>query len=134
MSETIDTFKQTKIKNITKYLFKQIIKVVADSKITSIAPLGFSGDDYTIYGKPWHKRKDTGKYGRESLIQFRMHNGDVELLITDKTGNFLFIGKLTPELGIDIVVDVFWKAYRKVKKYLLKEIKDSSTKKLEELK
>lgn len=86
-------FHKNNLNEITLETFKEIIAYVILSPITNLAPLGFSGENYYLYGKMVEKEESQdGKWHRVSLVSFRNYCGKPELLITDYDGRFLFYG------------------------------------------
>lgn len=74
-------FIQNRVDKVTIKLLKEVIDYAYNQGHNSYAPLGCSGDDFILYGKP--RRKE---------ISLRLHSGDVKLLVTDNRGGFLFYG------------------------------------------
>lgn len=119
-------FSQNNIDSITKELLKEVIAYVILAPITSIAPLGFSGSDYYLYGKFIESTKsDDGDWHRQSIVSIRNYNGCPELLITDKNGRFLFYGEYDVN-DYDFIVDRFYETIQ-----LLKNKIDSVEEKIE---
>lgn len=92
-----------KLENITKQTFKDAIYLCYKDGITSIAPLGFSGDTIMLYGCECN--------GRSSVVSIRNYCGNAELLITDKKGSFLFYGRYDISIGIEFVLEQYWKIF-----------------------
>lgn len=103
---------QTDIEAINTELFKRAI-LLAFEKITSHAPMGFSGDTVLLFGQ-------TGP--RRSYIGIRNHSGTAELLITDTKGTFLTLVKLDTNLGVDHVAAIFYAMFLIVQPYILTEL------------
>ena len=94
---------------ITKETFKEAIFLAYKGGITSLAPLGFSGDTIVIHGSK------SEKTSRVSQVSVRNYSGDAELLITDKEGHFLFYGRYRVDLGLDFLVEQYWSIFNNVK-------------------
>ncbi|HOZ91032.1 MAG TPA: hypothetical protein PLJ18_11825 [Niabella sp.] len=115
MSIVID-FKKEKLSEITKETFKEAIFLAYKDGVTSVAPLGFSGNTIILHGS------SNEKTSRVSQVSVRNYSGDAELLITDIKGSFLFYGRFRVDLGIDFVAHQYWIIFKKVRKYILKEV------------
>lgn len=107
---------QSELSGVTKDLFKQGIFLAYKGGITSVAPLGRSGDTILLHGS------DSG--GRKSQVSLRNYGGDIELLITDVSGRFLFYGRYHISMGIDFVLDQYWSIFELTKPQILSEIPD----------
>lgn len=77
-----EKYLKKELSEINFELLVQVIEFVYTIGHNSFAPLGCSGNTYILYGS-----------SRKKEISLRLHSGDVELLITDMVGNFLFYGK-----------------------------------------
>lgn len=108
------------LEELTLDLFKQAFFLALRDGVTSVAPLGFSGDIILLYGI----NEFPGK-GRVSQVSFRMYCEDVEMLITDIEGHFLFYGRLRKELGVEYVLNVYWNVFLGVKDSITTEVKRS---------
>ena len=97
-----------KLNKITYELFQKAIFLSYRDGITTMAPLGFSGDDIVIYG-------ESGEGGRKSIVSIRNYCGSAELLITDNKGNFLFYGRYDIRLGIEFLCKQYFKIFQLVK-------------------
>ena len=104
------------LENITREDFIKYVSKVREDKITNVAPLGFSGEDFIIFenkNKPLRKEfiseeeyeelEETGYFGKEGYnkpvirsceVSMRKYGSECELLITDYEGNFLTYSKL----------------------------------------
>jgi len=112
------SLRKKNINHITKNLFEKAIEECYRDGITSVAPLGYSGDDIVLYGTP----KDPVTNNRKFLISVRNYCGKPELLITDTVGNFLFYGRYHNYMGKKEIAKEFYKIFRKMKKYIHKEV------------
>lgn len=105
-----------KLETLKKEDFIQYVSKVRNDEITSVAPLGFSSDDFIIFenkNKPLRKEfiseeeyeelEETGYFGKEGYnkpvmrscqVSMRKYGSECELLITDYEGNFLTFSKL----------------------------------------
>lgn len=101
------------IDSVTLDSFKEAIYTAYKGGITSVAPLGFSGDTIFIFGG-----------SRKCEVSIRNYGNDAELLITDPAGNFLFYGRYHISLGIDFVCDQYYNIFLLVKDRVTSEISD----------
>lgn len=97
------------LNKITKELLKKAILLTLEIGTTRRAPLGSSGDTIILYDKisEWD-------VSRCSQISVRKYNGDVELLITNKKGAFLFHGSYQLHLGIDFITSEYYRIFKKI--------------------
>ena len=108
-------FSKTNIDDITKEVLKETIAYIMLSPIKSVAPLGFSGETYYLYGKFITKEESSdGQWHRQSVISIRNYCNRPELLITDKNGRFLFYGKYDVN-DYDFIVDRFYETIQLLK-------------------
>lgn len=91
------------LKKIKKKNFKEAIYLAYKGGITSVAPLGFSGDTVMIHGN-----------GRKQQVSIRNYGNDAELLITNKNGNFLFYGRYHINLGVDRIATLYFNIFKNV--------------------
>ncbi len=98
---------QKKLNKITKELFKKAIMLCYNGGITTVAPLGFSGDTILLFG--------TVQDGRRSVVSIRNYCNDAEQLSTDAYGHFLFYGRFHISLGVDFVTEQYWNIFNLVK-------------------
>lgn len=89
--------------------FKEAIFVAYKGGITSVAPLGFSGDTIVLYEK-----KNEAISGRQSQVSIRNYCNDAELLITDAKGNFLFYGRFDINFGVNFLARQYFSIFKKV--------------------
>ncbi len=78
--------------------------------ITSVAHLGFSGDNIVLFG--------TEEHSRVSLISIRNYGNDAELLITDTKGSSLFYGRFHISMGVEFIADFYWNIFLSVKPHI----------------
>lgn len=104
-----ESLRKDDLQQITKKLFKEALFLCYKDGITSIAPLGFSGDTIILHGS---KNLSTS---RVSQVSIRNYSNDAELLITDAKGNFLFYGRFDINLGVEFVINQYWAIFNKVK-------------------
>lgn len=114
--------KKISLKDVTKDTFRDAIFCAYRDGITSVAPLGYSGDDFVLFGKFNYHSKPS----RVSLVTVRNHSGNAELLITDKMGKFLFYGKFSIDLGVEFVANQFYKIFLTVKDQILQTLESVS--------
>lgn len=116
--------KQSSLNKITKKLFKEALFLCYKDGITSVAPLGFSGDTILL-----HQLDQSGS--RPSQVSIRNYCNNAELLITDSNGGFLFHGRFDINLGINFVVNQYWAIFKMMKPHILKNtLKISDFKKI----
>lgn len=104
-----ESLRKDDLQQITKKLFKEALFLCYKNGVTSIAPLGFSGDTVILHGS---KNAITS---RVSQVSIRNYCNDAELLITDAKGNFLFYGRFDINLGVEFVINQYWAIFKKVK-------------------
>jgi hypothetical protein len=114
MSDNKTMIKPT-LNKVTKKSFKEAIYFAYKGGITTVAPLGFSGDTIILYAKE-------GK-GRVSQVSIRNYCCDAELLITDINGDFLFYGRFHLSIGLDFMVNQYWQIFKSVKHLIETEVK-----------
>lgn len=108
-------FHKDKIEEISKEFLKEVITYIMLAPITSIAPLGFSGEDYYLYGRfIKHTESEDRKWHRESIISLRKYCNCPELLITDKDGRFLFYGRYDVN-DYEFIIDRFYEIIQLLK-------------------
>lgn len=108
-------FHKDNIEAITKEFLKEVIAYIMLAPITNIAPLGFSGEDYYLYGRfIKHTESEDGHWHRESIISLRNYCNNPELLITDKEGRFLFYGRYDVN-DYEFIADRFYETIQLLK-------------------
>lgn len=105
---------------ITQSTFEQAFFLAYRDGITSIASLGFSGDDIILY-----EGGQNEKVSRVSRVSVRNYGNDVELLITDRVGNFLFYGRYAIDLGVEFVARTYWHTFETLRPYIDTELPKS---------
>ena len=108
--------KKSSLDEITLDTIKEGIFEAYKGGITSVAPLGRSGDTIILY-----EGQREGDGGRVSQVSLRNYCGDVELLITSKNGSFLFYGRYDCRMGLQFVAKEYFRMFRKVKSKILKD-------------
>lgn len=98
---------KSSLDEITLETFREAIFLCYKDGITSVAPLGFSGDTVLVYAKDG--------VPRQSQISIRNYSNDAELLITDLKGGFVFYGRLSVSLGLEFIAFEYFRIFRKVK-------------------
>lgn len=101
------------LKEITLQSFIDAISISLGAGVSSVAPLGFSGDTFIL-----HEAERKEGRSRSEQVSIRMYSGSPELLITDKKGRFLFYGRYDGGMGIDFLAKQYYSIFRKVKKYI----------------
>ncbi len=113
----MDILRKTDLNEITLDTFKCGIYEAYKGGITSIAPLGRSGETIILYDD-----RKPGDTNRVSQVSLRNYGGDCELLITDKNGSFLFYGRYDCRQGLEFVAEEYFRMFKKVKKNILKKM------------
>jgi hypothetical protein len=111
------------LENITKDDFQKLVKITLGDEVTTIAPLGYSGDTYILCeneDKPISPYDPKGHVGRSSEVSFCNWSGHAEILITDLYGSFICHCQHAARLPIEFIVDSFWLQFNAVK-HLIKE-------------
>jgi hypothetical protein len=96
----------TNLDEISQQTIREAIFLCYKDGITTIAPLGFAGDDVLLHGHAGG--------GRISVVSIRNYCGNAELLITDTKGKFLFYGRYDINLGIEFIAEQYWKIFLQV--------------------
>jgi hypothetical protein len=91
---------------ITKKNFRAGIIHCIKGGLTSHAMLGSSGETYIMNGS---KSSDVSRISQVSL---RLYNKDVELLLTDTKGDFLFCGRYHLSHGIDFLTNEYYRIFK----------------------
>lgn len=90
------------IQDITIDVIKQAVEKVTNRGLYNHALLGSAGDRIIIYSE-----QENNTHSRPSQISIRLHSSGVELLVTNRNGDFLFYGKFHPNLGSDFIATRF---------------------------
>lgn len=90
------------IQDITLEVLKQAVAKATNEGFKNHAPLGASGDRIILYHE-----KENNTHSRPSQISVRLHSSGVELLVTNRNGDFLFYGKFHPDLGGNYIAKRF---------------------------
>ena len=128
------------LEKITEKDFISYVNKVRNDDITTVAPLGFSSDDFIIYetkNKPlrkefitkeeYEKLEETGYFGKEgynkpvcrsSQLSFRKYGSHCELLITDYEGNFLIYSQLNFAFSDEYIGKYFYNTFIDLKPYM----------------
>lgn len=85
--------------------------------INSIAPLGFSGDSYYLFGEL--KNPNTKDWYRESEVSFRNYCGMLEMMITDSKGKTLIYTKIDG-LPVKELISEYYRQFLMVRDLILK--------------
>lgn len=86
--------------------FREAMFLAYACGVTSKAPMGYSGDEIVLFG--------LSRPSRVSLVSVRNHSGSPQLLITDRVGNFIFLGSFHLNMGIDYISRQFWLTFKMV--------------------
>ena len=109
-------YHKTDLNEITVDLIKKVINEAQTQGHNRYAPLGCSGDDYFLFGE-----------SRRRQISLRLYSGDVELLVTDNAGGFLFYGRFdNAHLPISFIAEQYFNIIQNVKYLLDNTYKKSS--------
>ncbi|MBF03209.1 MAG: hypothetical protein CMP76_07930 [Flavobacterium sp.] len=103
------SLKVKSLKDITPALIKKAIQLTKGIGTISKAPLGSSGQTILLFSKT-----GSPEITRSSQISVRLYNHDVELLITNKDGYFLFYGRYDYQLGIDFIATEYFRIFKKI--------------------
>lgn len=76
----------------------------------SIAPLGMSGQTIMLHGE-----------GRVEQVSIRLYCGDPELLITNKSKDFLFYGQFDIRIGFENVAKEYFRIFGFLKELIPQE-------------
>ncbi|WP_130736901.1 hypothetical protein [Flavobacterium sp. J27] len=106
------TLKVENLNQITPALIKKAILLTKGIGITSKALLGSSGDTIILFSRQSY----AFDISRPSQISVRLYNKDVELLITNRDGDFLFYGRYSYQLGIDFIASEYFRIFKKIGK------------------
>ncbi|MDQ0062359.1 hypothetical protein [Paenibacillus harenae] len=107
------------MKQLTITDFVNGVEVITGGRITSVAPLGYSGNDLVLDGQ---RRNESGK--RESLVSLRRYCDTAELLITDKEGRFLTYQKYHFVLGTPFIAHKFFEAWNELSDFIEKDMNE----------
>lgn len=97
-----------RLDQITVDDFKSAMNETLDIGITSVAPLGSSGETIYIHG-----------CNRISEVSVRNYNGSPELLITDANKSFLFCGRFKLCLGVDFLAEQYFNIFKLLESSIL---------------
>lgn len=86
-------FLQKKLKNVTHTLMMQVFEHARNEGMKNVAPLGSSGDTFMLYGEP-----------RNRQVSLRLYCEDMELLVTNDVGEFLFYGRFKNKVVSDLIL------------------------------
>jgi len=115
-----NTMEKKKLELITKDDFYQAFREAYNGGLKNHAPLGSSGDTIIL-----HDLKDDPDYegnaSRPAQVSLRRYNGDVELLITDIKGNFLFYGRYRISIDPMFIAEKYWEIFLDVKGLMFKD-------------
>ena len=101
------------VKKLTLNDFIKGVKIIDNSKIKSVAPLGMSSDTVYLSGN-----------NRVSEVSLRKYNNSCELLITDENGTFLTYSKLHLSLSIDYISQKWFDLYKELEPLINTSIDD----------
>ncbi|NMB70171.1 hypothetical protein GYA27_03155 [candidate division WWE3 bacterium] len=114
-------FRKDNLDEITKEYMGGVLTAAMNCGISSVAPLGFSGDDFYMYGKFINKdESESGSWKRESVVSLRNYCNSPQLLITDKDGMFL-VYSTYDGLPFNDLLDMIYDDFIRVKKLINKK-------------
>ncbi|MDB5288538.1 MAG: hypothetical protein JWR05_3487 [Mucilaginibacter sp.] len=102
------------LNKITLETFKEAVYSAVTSKITNVAPLGYSSPTFLLYGKDGNERR--------CGVSVRNHSGNVSMLICDMKGRFIFHGGFDKNLPIDFITSELFLTFKKLKKFIETEL------------
>ena len=107
------------LEEIKEQDFIDCVKAVRNSKITDVAPLGWSSDTLILYENEEKPLTDKGNtVSRSSQLSFRKYCDECELLITDKYGYFLTYFKLNFAFSDEYIAKKFYDLFLDLKPYM----------------
>lgn len=107
---------KTNITEITKDDFKEALEKVFNDEITTIAPFGMSTGHIYLYNNPTPKEEpETGFIGWSCCVTLRAWSDMPELLIGNKSGDWLCHLKISRCMGFDYILDEFYRQFENVK-------------------
>lgn len=95
--------------------FKSAISAVIDIGLINYAPMGASGNHIVL------SRGECGSGERVSQVSIRLHNSQVDLLVTNACGDFLYYGKWHKRLGVDFISKQHYEVWCILKEKLLQD-------------
>lgn len=105
--------------NIDDVSLSKILSAVKEAKkreIVAVAPAGYRGHDYLLYGE----NSCSGGGGRKSLVEVFNHSGMVKMLITNSVGHFLYHGGFDDSMEARFIACEFNRIFKKIKEQILK--------------
>lgn len=100
---------KTDVNDITKDDFRQALETILNGKVTTLAPLGFSGDKLYLYD---NRTKGVSHSG---CVTMRTWSNMPELLIGNKAGRWLCHLKIDRIMGFDYILNEFHRQFENVK-------------------
>lgn len=106
-------FKKESVEEITLDLIKSAVHEVMWVGLTDYAPMGASGDTMYLL------KKEPGQVSRDRQLSIRLHNSQIELLLTNYLGEFIYYGKYYTALGAEFISQEFYQTFLKLKQHLV---------------
>ena len=116
-------FKKQNLSEITLEVFKEALQACLDAGLTNHAPLGSSGEHLQLYSR-YNPSKSPIGVSRDRELSIRLHNGTLELLLTDRYGRFMFYGKYSKILGIEFIAKEFYRVFKELERFLIPDSVD----------
>jgi len=117
------SFAKQTLDEITIEHMKMAASATMISEITTIAPLGCSGDDYVLFGRFIDTNEsEDGNWHRESLVSFRNYCGRLEMFIADTSGNCIIYTKFDG-LEFNALIEEYYRQFCLVKPLICATIK-----------
>jgi hypothetical protein len=102
---------------ISESLFQDVISECLNEGLTSFAPLGASSDDFILYTC---FNKDVSRVNRDRQLSVRLHNSQLEMLLTDRNGRFMAHIKFHKSLGVEFIAKEFFRVFAIMNQSLVK--------------
>lgn len=106
---------KSSVNEITKEDFREALETVLNGKVTTIAPLGFSGDQFYLYDNPTMKEDGIRKISWSGCVTIRTWSDMPELLIGNKAGRWLCHLKIDRIMGFDYILNEFHRQFENTK-------------------
>lgn len=103
------------VDDITKDDFREALETILNGKVTTVAPLGFSGDSLYLYNNPTPRENGEGNISWSGCVTMRTWCDIPVLLIGNKEGIWLCCLKINRVMGFDYILNEFHRAFENVK-------------------